>query len=109
MKNSTVGKLILAVSFSIACSCSGGVASEGAGSVIPGVVQSSTSEVVLRDKLGNRIGTIEVQSDGRQVGRDGLGNRVGEYNPKDNVTRDRLGNRFGEGNLLAVLIAQANK
>ena len=62
---------------------------------------------ILTDRLGNKIGSIEIRPDGIQIGRDRLGNKVGEYDPKRDVTRDRLGNKFGGGNLLAFLIVQA--
>ena len=65
------------------------------------------SQEVLRDRSGNRIGTIDTDSSGKMVGRDKSGNRVGEYDPKSNVTRDRSGNRVGTGNLLASLITNA--
>ena len=74
---------------------------------------SSSQPVVkiLRDRLGNKIGSIEIRPDGIQVGRDRLGDKVGdkvgEYDPKGDVTRDRLGNKFGGGNLLAALIVRA--
>lgn len=66
------------------------------------------NQQVLRDRSGNRIGTIDTESDGRMIARDKNGNRVGEYDPRSNVTRDRNGNRFGEGNLLASLITSAS-
>ena len=68
---------------------------------------SSTVVKILTDRLGNKIGSIEIRPDGIQIGRDRLGNKVGEYDPKRDVTRDRLGNKFGGGNLLAFLIVQA--
>ena len=65
------------------------------------------AQEVLKDRLGNRIGTIDTDSSGKMTGKDRLGNRVGEYDPKSNVTKDRLGNRVGTGNLLASLITNA--
>jgi hypothetical protein len=65
------------------------------------------SQQVLRDKTGNRIGTIDTDSSGKMIGRDKTGNRVGEYDPKSNITRDKTGNRLGTGNLLASLITDA--
>ena len=65
------------------------------------------AQEVLKDRLGNRIGTIDTDGSGRMVGKDRLGNRVGEYDPESNVTKDKLGNRVGTGYLLASLIANA--
>lgn len=62
------------------------------------------SDHILKDRLGNRIGSIETRGDGVQIGKDRLGNRRGEYDPKRDITKDRLGNRVGSGNLLAALI-----
>ncbi len=62
------------------------------------------AEQVLRDRIGNKIGSIETQSSGVQIARDRIGNKVGEYDPRSNVTRDRIGNKIGEGNQLAALI-----
>lgn len=64
------------------------------------------SQQVLKDRNGNKIGSIEIRSDGRQIGRDKNGNKRGEYDPKRDVTKDRNGNKVGSGNLLAVLITQ---
>jgi len=64
------------------------------------------ADQVLKDRNGNRIGSIEIRSDGTQIGKDKNGNRRGEYDPKRNVTKDKNGNRVGEGNLLSVLITQ---
>jgi hypothetical protein len=61
---------------------------------------------VLKDRDGNKIGSIEIRSDGTQVGKDRNGNKRGEYDPKRNVTKDRNGNKVGEGNFLPVLITQ---
>lgn len=58
----------------------------------------------LTDRLGNTIGNIETQSDGRQRLTDRLGNTLGYYDPKSNRTTDRLGNTIGQGNLLATLL-----
>jgi len=62
------------------------------------------AEQVLKDRSGNRIGSIETQSNGVQIAKDSSGNRVGEYDPRTNVTKDRSGNRIGDGNQLAALI-----
>ena len=62
------------------------------------------SQQILKDLMGNKIGTIETDSSGRMIGKDKMGNRVGEYDPKLNVTKDRMRNRVGVGNLLSSLI-----
>ena len=62
------------------------------------------SEEVLKDSRGNRVGSIQTQSDGRRVAKDARGNRVGEYDPKNNVTKDARGNRVGNGDFLSSLI-----
>jgi hypothetical protein len=64
------------------------------------------SDVILRDRSGNKIGSIETRRDGIQIGRDKGGNKRGEYDPKRDVTRDKSGNKVGSGNLLSVLITQ---
>lgn len=61
---------------------------------------------VLKDRSGNKIGSIEVRSDGIEIGRDRSGNKKGEYDPKRNITKDKNGNKVGEGNLLSTLITQ---
>ncbi len=64
------------------------------------------ADQVLKDRNGNKIGSIEVRSDGKQIGKDKNGNKRGEYDPKNNVTKDKNGNKVGEGNLLSTLITQ---
>lgn len=64
------------------------------------------ADQALKDRNGNRIGAIEIRSDGTQIGKDKNGNRRGEYNPKTNTTKDKNGNVYGKGNLLSVLITQ---
>jgi|GEM_PF-1608761 len=64
------------------------------------------ADQILKDRNGNRIGSIETRSDGTQIGKDKNGNRRGEYDPKRNITKDKNGNRVGEGNLLSSLITQ---
>ena len=64
------------------------------------------SDAILRDRSGNRIGSIETRRDGIQIGRDKGGNKRGEYDPKHDVTRDKNGNKVGSGNLLSILITQ---
>ena len=64
------------------------------------------ADQILKDRNGNKIGSIEIRSDGTHVGKDKNGNKRGEYDPKRNVTKDRNGNKVGEGNLLAALITQ---
>jgi hypothetical protein len=58
------------------------------------------AEQVLKDRNGNKVGVIEIRSDGTQIGKDKNGNRRGEYNPKTNTTKDKNGNIFGKGNAL---------
>lgn len=64
------------------------------------------TEQVLKDRNGNKIGSIEVRSDGTQIGKDKNGNKKGEYDPKRNITKDKNGNKVGEGNFLSTLITQ---
>ena len=64
------------------------------------------AEQTLKDRNGNKIGSIEIRSDGIQIGRDKSGNKRGEFNPKTNITKDKNGNTFGQGNLLSVLITR---
>ena len=52
------------------------------------------AEQVLKDRNGNKVGVIEIRSDGTQIGKDKNGNRRGEYNPKTNTTKDKNGNIF---------------
>jgi len=63
----------------------------------------------LKDRSGNKLGTIDQGSGGKLVGRDKSGNKVGEYDPKSNITWDRSGNKVGEGNLLSSLIVTNKK
>lgn len=58
---------------------------------------------VLRDRNGNRLGTLEDQGN-IIVLRDKNGNRLGTYEKNSNVTRDKNGNRIGTGNLLTTLL-----
>lgn len=67
------------------------------------------SEQVLRDRNGNRLGSIVTNSDGTQTARDRNGNKLGVYEIKNNITRDLNGNRIGEGNFLSSLITGACK
>ena len=67
---------------------------------------SCVADQVLKDRNGNRIGSIETRSDGTQIVKDKNGNRRGEYNPKNNTTKDKNGNVYGKGNLLSALITQ---
>jgi hypothetical protein len=63
-------------------------------------------ETVIRDRNGNRIGSI-VDSGGQQIARDKIGNTLGYFDPKKNATSDRFGNRVCEGNALSALIMNA--
>ncbi|MCL2660642.1 MAG: hypothetical protein FWD64_09015 [Acidobacteriaceae bacterium] len=58
----------------------------------------------LRDRNGNKIGSIDVDSQGTQVLKDKNGNRLGTYEPRSNTTRDKNGNRVGTGNILTTLL-----
>ena len=57
----------------------------------------------LRDKYGNRIGTLE-DNRSQIVARNAYGSRVGVYEKSANVTRDAHGSRVGSGNLLTTLL-----
>lgn len=59
---------------------------------------------VLKDRLGNTLGTISTASNGIQTIKDRLGNTKGSYDPKTNRTRDRLNRTVGTGNLLTTLL-----
>lgn len=63
-------------------------------------------ESVIRDRNGNRIGSI-VDNGHQLVARDKFGNNLGYYDPQRNVTSDRNSNRICEGNALSALIMQA--
>ncbi|MSP11110.1 MAG: hypothetical protein EXR14_05900 [Pelagibacteraceae bacterium] len=62
------------------------------------------SEQILKNKLGNKIGSIKNLSDGKLEIRDKLGNKLGTYDPKRNETYNKLGNKIGSGNLLTTLL-----
>lgn len=64
------------------------------------------SQEYLRDRLGNKIGKIVTQSDGKLVLYSRLNERLGTYNPRDNITKDRLGRVVGKGNLLTTLLQE---
>lgn len=64
------------------------------------------AEQTLKDRNGNKLGSIEIRNDGTQIGKDKNGNKRGEYDPKQNITKDRNGNKVGGGNLLSSLITQ---
>jgi len=64
------------------------------------------SEQILKDKLGNKIGSIKNLSDGKLEIRDKLGNKLGTYDPKRNETYDKLNNKIGSGNLLTTLLVK---
>jgi hypothetical protein len=71
------------------------------------VVQTfMAQESVIRDRNGNRIGSI-VDNGHQLVARDKFGNNLGYYDPRKNVTSDRNSNRICEGNALSALIMQA--
>lgn len=62
------------------------------------------SEQILKNKLGNKIGSIKTHADGKQEIRSKLGNKLGTYDPKRNETYNKLGNKIGSGNLLTTLL-----
>ncbi len=61
------------------------------------------SQQILRDRNGNRIGTIDSLGD-QLVIRDKNGIRLGTYNPVIDVTYDKNGVRVGQGNILTSLL-----
>jgi hypothetical protein len=61
------------------------------------------SQQILRDRNGNRIGTIDSLGD-QIVIRDKNGIRLGSYNPIMDVTYDKNGIRVGQGNILTSLL-----
>ena len=62
------------------------------------------STQIIRDQNGNRIGEIEIESDGRQVARDINRNRIGTYDPKLDATYNENFERISGGNTLSSLI-----
>jgi hypothetical protein len=68
--------------------------------------ERAMAEQTLKDRNGNKVGSIETRPDGTQIGKDRSGNKRGEYNPRANTTRDKNGNVFGQGNLLSTLITR---
>ena len=58
----------------------------------------------LKNKLGNKIGSIKTNFDGKLVLYSKLGNKLGTYDPKKNETYNKLGNKIGSGNLLTTLL-----
>lgn len=59
---------------------------------------------VLKDRYGNKIGQVLTKTNGTQVIKNKVGNNVGTYDPVKDVTKDRVGNVVGRGNLLATLV-----
>lgn len=59
---------------------------------------------VLKDPLGQILGTIETTSNGNQKLRDYVGKTLGTYDKKTNTTRNYLGQLIGTGNLLTTLL-----
>lgn len=59
---------------------------------------------VLRDPLGQILGTIETTSNGNQKLKDYVGKTLGTYDKKTNTTRNYLGQLVGTGNLLTTLL-----
>ena len=62
------------------------------------------SEHILKNKIGNKIGSIKTHADGKQELRSKIGNKLGTYNPKTNTTHNKIGNKIGSGNLLTTLL-----
>ena len=62
------------------------------------------SEHILKNKIGNKIGSIKTHTDGKQELRSKNGNKLGTYDPKWNRTLDKNGNTVGSGNLLTTLL-----
>ena len=62
------------------------------------------SEQILKNKLGNKIGSIKTHTDGKQELKSKLGNKLGIFDPKTNKTYNKLGNTIGSGNLLSTLL-----
>ena len=65
------------------------------------------SEHILRNKIGNKIGSIKTHTDGKQELRSKIGNKLGTYDPKTNTTHNKLGNKIGSGNLLTTLLVDS--
>jgi len=63
-------------------------------------------EQVIRDRLGNRIGSI-VDNGHQLVARDKNSNVVGYFDPKKNFTLDKNSNLICQGNALSSLVMQA--
>jgi hypothetical protein len=61
------------------------------------------SNEVLRDRLGNKIGEIEMNGH-KRILRDKVGNKLGEYDPRDNKTRDKYSNVVGTSDILLTLL-----
>jgi hypothetical protein len=68
--------------------------------------QPMAPESVIRDRNGNRIGSI-VDNGHQLVARDKHSNTLGYFDPLKNVTSDRNSNRICEGNALSALIFRA--
>ena len=62
------------------------------------------SEQILKNKMGNKIGSIKTHPDGKQELKSKLGNKLGTFDPKTNETRNKMGNKIGAGNLLTTLL-----
>lgn len=59
---------------------------------------------VLRDPLGQILGTIESDSKGNLKLKDYVGKLLGTYDKRTNTTRNYLGQLVGTGNLLTTLL-----
>ena len=67
-----------------------------------------SSVQTIKDFYGRVIGKIEIKNNGDQIGYDFYGRIVGYYNVSTNKTENFYHVVVGTGNLLAMLIAQAN-
>ena len=61
-------------------------------------------QIVLRDRMNRKLGTIKTDSSGVQTLYDPMNRRKGSYDPRANVTKDAMGRRIGKGNLLTTLL-----
>jgi hypothetical protein len=58
----------------------------------------------LRDSVGQLIGRIRIQSNGRSAIYDPAGRLLGTYDPQFNITRNVTGRIIGRGDLLVTLL-----
>lgn len=65
------------------------------------------SHQILKDRNGRRIGEIRENTNGKLEIRDAQGRRIGQYDPVRDVTVDQSGRKVGNGNLLTMLLSEA--